>query len=984
MNEIWTRTFAAWKGPVRAALFLFLVALSSPVWGQSPSSEKDLIGRAREAYNNRHFQEAAEVYKNYLDKYPNGDHRDEAGFFHAHSLYLSGDNEKADKAFAREESENGSYRDQILYYRGQLASRKGEYTRALVFFDRLLAEHPDSRMRFKARNRSAEIHYRVGNRYLAENAVSMAMQHYSQAVNGPSDLQPLVLYKLGLCHQRTGKPDRAVEIWGDLSLKEDKDSTDAARIARYRLARLLEDREQLMQAEVNFQTYVETCPDHFLAPLAREGLARVWAKQGKKEKAIEFWKKQGKSRERIEAAELFAEALDHYLYEEYPDAVKKFRMASAKTESKELAICCELWLARTYMAQGDIAKARGAWQKFLGSYGDSREYNRIEYARFLLDHDPEEAGKVAAGLRSHNGGPLEEALYIIARSAFMTSDKGALSAADRYFIEYPQGMYRGEVSLLRGREYFEKGKTDEAVEDLKTALKYHGGAEGRLEAARLLSRIYLLEGRKSSAAEVLRSVHQDALSLLSEAEKLTAAEAETAYSRGEYSKGVEIYEEICSRKGGCPPETRYRLFWGHYRTGDTVSAREALDKVETGSAELKFRAGLWRGIMLQEAGKLEEAEEALNNLNTPGPVCRGLGLWMLSRLQVEAGSLEKAMSTLSSLESGSPAAGIYVKGEILRLALESGDFKTYLSSLPDPSEMDRRALSEESLLGSIRSEVERHDPYIEAIKEYLAALRVVSLHQESVEEGVFWLAKARLKKGERDKALEIMSDLLTQNPSTTYAQQMRFYHGEDAFLRNDYQGAISWLKSVRPEDLPDREKRFRLLYLKGQAHKKVNDLESMRPYFLEMARDYSDQTDRGREWLNVGIGLVLTREFTGGRTALDIVIANSSSKSLQAEALYWKGMAEQGSGDLDAALHTFLEIPDKYPRQDMWVTTALYEAGQIYTRKGDYDRALEMYNRVLSRTKGDKKTTDKVKAKIAEVKKLKRLESGGKLLPSLP
>lgn len=983
MNRLKRGSVAFLKTWLGGVFFVIAVIVSFPAVGQAPSDQQDLIGRAREAYNNRHFQEAAKIYKDYLDKYPNGEHRDEAGFFYAHSLFVSGENEKAEKAFKKEASRNRSYQDQILYYRGRLASRSRQYNRALVFFDRLVAEYPDSRMRFKARDRSAEIHYRVGNRYLSENALGMALQHYSQAVNGPAYLQPMVLYKLGLCNEKSGKYDRAIEIWGELSLQEGDDAVDAARVARYRLARLLEDRGRLMQAEVNFQKFVDSYPDHFLTPLSRQGLARVWAKQGKKEKAIAFWKERGRGRARIDAASFFAEAVHHYLYEQYGDAVKKFRIAGAKAEDRDLSLSCDLWLARTYEEQGDIAEAKASWEKFFDSNGDPPGYNRLEYARFLLDYDPAKARKEASRLAGGSGDVAEEALAIVVRAAFATNDRGALSAADKYFLKHPDGKHAAEMALLRGREFFFRGEVDKATGDLQRTLDYHPLPEGRLAAARLLSRIYLLQGRKSSAAEVLRSVHQDALSVLSEAERLRALEAETAYSRGEYGTGVATYEDICGRKAGCPGETRFRLFWGHYRMGNTVQARQVLDEVEKGGPGLKFKAGLWRGIMLKEAGRPEEALDVLEQVQAPDPMSRGLLTWELSRVEFKAGSMQQAMNTLSSLKSRAPAAGIYVKGEVLRLALESGDFETYLASLPDPVDIDRGALSEESLLGTIRSGARSADPDMAAIKEYLATLRVVSLHQDSVEEGTFWLAKARLKAGDREKALEIMSDLLTRNPSTPYAEQMKFYQGEDAFLRNDYQGAISWLKSVRPEDLATKEQQFQLLYFKGQSYKKTNDLESMRPYFLSLVRNYSDQTDHLHQWLNVGVGLVLTREFSSGQSALDIVLKLSSSNDLQAQALYWKGMARQGSGDLDAALEVFLSLPDRYPGQGKWVTTGLYEAANVYVQKGEYDRALELYKRVLDRTRGDKRISDKVKAKIAEVKKLKRLKSD-KVFPSLP
>jgi TolA-binding protein len=92
-----------------------------------------------------------------------------------------------------------------------------------------------------------------------------------------------------------------------------------------------------------------------------------------------------------------------------------------------------------------------------------------------------------------------------------------------------------------------------------------------------------------------------------------------------------------------------------------------------------------------------------------------------------------------------------------------------------------------------------------------------------------------------------------------------------------------------------------------------------------------------------------------------------------AEMMYWKGMAQTGNGDPQAARQTFLALAQKFPDQGMWVTTALYEAAGISADMGDYDQALKLYNQVLARTKGDDKTSARVKAKIAEVKKLKSL-----------
>jgi len=251
---------------------------------------------------------------------------------------------------------------------------------------------------------------------------------------------------------------------------------------------------------------------------------------------------------------------------------------------------------------------------------------------------------------------------------------------------------------------------------------------------------------------------------------------------------------------------------------------------------------------------------------------------------------------------------------------------------------------------------------------------VEATSRETADEGRLLVAKAGLYGPGRADAIAMMDRILARNPGTRFASEIRLYRGEDALFKKDYQGALSWLDGIKPEQVP-ADLRFKLLYLQGQSYKSVRDLDSMRPLFLALVKNYQEEKGKAREWLDVGIGLTLAREFSAARPALELAVSQSNERRLLAEATYWRGMAEAGAGDGEAALDTFLGVADQYSDQGMWMTTALYEAAGICTEKGDYDRALELYRRVLNLSRGDKRTTDKVKAKIAEVKKLKRLQS---------
>lgn len=220
----------------------------------------------------------------------------------------------------------------------------------------------------------------------------------------------------------------------------------------------------------------------------------------------------------------------------------------------------------------------------------------------------------------------------------------------------------------------------------------------------------------------------------------------------------------------------------------------------------------------------------------------------------------------------------------------------------------------------------------------------------------------------------MLDGIITRDPGSAFAGAIKLYKGEDAYFKKDYLGAANWLKDLKPADVP-ADLQFRLVYLQGQTYKQMRNLEAMRPYFLTLVADYKDQDKAAREWLDAGIGLTLTRDFSAAKTALNLAIRQSDEPKLLAEANYWKGMVEEGSGDLDAALATFLAVAKKFPEQGMWVTTAIYEAAEVCVQKGDYEQALKYYQQVLDRSKGDKTTTDRVKAKMAEVRKLKQYKS---------
>jgi tetratricopeptide (TPR) repeat protein len=941
------------------------------------SAPGDMIAQAREAYNNHDFKAAAAAYQKYLSQYPDGPDRDEAGFFYAQCLFLLHDLGGADKAFAAEERKNRKYADQVLFYRGEIAAMRREFSNALVFFDRLSSEHPDSMMAGKAKQRLSDLHYYMANDYMAQGAYSLALQNYLQTADASSDVKPLAEYKLGKCYKEMGNLDQAVAAWDDLSLSEAPKAKDAALLAQYRLARLLEDRGSFVEAELNYQALLAAAPDHMLTPLSEDGLARVWAKEGKAEEAAAYWKKQSSGSASIVLSKKYGDALDHFLHEEYKDAETDLAAVVAGAPDREMAWKARLLLARAYTGQGRRDKMAAAWQDVASDPDQANNAVRMEAGQALLDLAPATTAKLARQtLDSGDAAFAQEALGLLASALSRVNDAAAADAANQYLGKYPDGQYAGELFLLRGRKSLAAGDLKGAEADLQKAQAMHPDPEARIAAMRELARVYETEGRMDSAKKVLNQAQEAARSAPGLDEKLRREAAEVSYAQGDYASGVEVYAAICedTAAASCPPQDRFRLFWGLYRSGKSNEAEAELTRVEAAGGDWAFRAGLWRGMMLLENDKPADALAAWQELKPANELDAGILAWQVAAAQAKSGAADEARQTLLSIDKNAPDAGLYTRGQVLALALEAGDFNSYIASLPDPAIIDKQTLSEDALLNAMREKAKAGAA--PADLEAVNGLLQVEADKETVaEEGTLLVAKAGLYSATgRAEAMNMLDDIMTRDPGTPFAGEIKLYKGEDAFFKKDYPTAASWLKDVKPVDVPE-DLRFRLVYLQGQNYKQMRNLEAMRPCFLTLVSDYKDQDKSPREWLDAGIGLTLTRDFSAAKTAIALSISQSNDQKLLAEANYWKGMVEEGSGDLDAALATFLGVANKYPDQVMWTTTALYEAAEVCMQKGDYDQALKSYGQVLDRAKGNKNMSDQVKAKMAQARKLKQLQN---------
>jgi tetratricopeptide (TPR) repeat protein len=951
------------------AKWLLLVGLlalmpSPSLWAKSDatavvSAPEDMIAQAREAYNNHMFKEAAELYKKYLSQYPDGPDREEAGFFFGQCLYLIHDFKSAEAALSAEDGRNKKFADQVLYFRGENAAAMKDFSQSLIYYERLISEQPKSPLAAKAKGRLADLHYQVGNQNYDQAAYSLALQHYLQAKDS-SGSRGRVNYQIGMTYSKLNQPDNAAKAFSDLAASSD--NPEASRLARYRLARLFEDAGKNAEAENNFKQLIDSSPGHYLEPMARSGMARVLTKEGRSGEAAAYLK--GGARPDAGGTGNFDKAMVHYLFGEYNDAATELKALLASGSDPELQWKAKLWLARVYTKAGRTAEALRTWQEFFRDNDSPQDFMRLEYARAMMDIDPQGALKMLNLLRETNAS-TDDALATRSLVMFAARLNDAESAADSYLGQFPDGKFAGEIALRRGKFRLEKGNYAGAEADLTLATQKHPDPQGRYEAALSLITVYRIQGRPDSAASAVTAGLPAARQLLSPEGRLARENAEISYARGEYDKGIESYQRLCggADKLSCGPDDLFRLFWGYYRTGRFDLAVPYLDKLAVSGPDAAFEAGFWRAMIAMEKGDPNQAFTLAKDLKPRDPLDRGFQVWLVGKAQQKGGAPAEAAKTLSRIDEIAPEAAIYTRSALSDLG-PAADGKQSAAALDD------EAVSQKAVVGVMRNKA-KAGASLNELKGLNQLLQVEATNVDIASEGMLLVARAGLyQKASRGDSLAMLDTVINENPGSKFSAEVQLYRGEDAFLQKDFGIAAVYLRDIKPEDLPE-EMRFQLLYLQGMTFKNLNEWEAMRTPLMLVVRDYKSEVDSAEQWNDIGIGLILAREFSSARTALDLALSQTSDRKLQAEIYYWKGMVEQGSGNYDKALTSYLKLANDYNDQGMWSTTALYEAAGIYAEKCDLDKSLELYRKVLFASKGDKARVDKVNEKINDLQKMK-------------
>ena len=581
-------------------------------------------------------------------------------------------------------------------------------------------------------------------------------------------------------------------------------------------------------------------------------------------------------------------------------------------------------------------------------------------------------------------GREEEALEIFLD---LTDEGPAVSAtAFRRAYELSQRLGRSETAreVVRTAEQSLSGRTD-VLAELWTQVGTESYRAGQVRDAELylsraweleevvvpdtvplyLAEIYAEENRRDDALRVLREARDRGLG--DYGDRILLREGNLELERGEPQAAVETIDEFLAQYPGSDyrAEGEYLRAFALYRLARNEEAlAQARDTLASGRAGDYERELLWlRSLLHRRLGERDAAVQSLREYLAVAPQDVDARL-ELAKLLFEQGRYDEAvrqtdelLAEADSLERderpGSYVQLRYVEG-LSHVALkEYGAALSALGELPgEPAAYEALADDGGDLLvmhpyalyyqGWANYRLSRY----EAAEGYFSGLLSYDDGHEFAPRAAYLAGWSAFNRGAQDAAAGFLRTAVSLAESDEVRSEATLLLGRSLKAVGAYAEADAQFRNIFA-DAPRSELADDALfeYAEGLERRGRTD-EAVERYRVLFER-YPESPLAEEGMYRRAEVLFQDERFAAARQAFFEYRANYPDGSLIASALYWGGVSAYEIGEVSGALLLWETLVEEH-RESAFRADAMQRAAEVYSDRGDYRRALNLYSRLVS------------------------------------
>ena len=616
---------------------------------------------------------------------------------------------------------------------------------------------------------------------------------------------------------------------------------------------------------------------------------------------------------------LYVEARAALALDRREEAVWLFEQLQENYPSHPRAEEAQLSLGQYFMDEGQTARGREIMRRIAQDDPQSPNAPRAVY---LLGVAERRQGNLSAAANNFrrvlqqypDADVAPAAAYDLATTQVRREQyEAAAQSFEQLAQRYPNSPYAGNLGTALAEVYYELGRYDRVIEELRPRTDRLQGDE-RTRAQFFLAEAYNQRRNTENAIVYYRRVLD-------------------AGSNGDYYRPA-----------------LYGMGWNYLRSGDPRQAADYFAQVRTsGSEDLARKAAYYEGVARVEAGEPDRAQDRFQSVvegwpNTPLAV---RARYEMGVLQYQRESYRAAAASMREVIRQTRDAALL--GDAYYVL---GNAYTGAGNLEEALQAYDQAVERGSAPDSLRYEVQfrkawtqyENDQYREASTAFLQ-LAEQGAGQRS-RDALFWGADCLFQTGDYGGAQRRFRRYLDRYPDGRHAAGAQYALGWTYFRQRQYESAAQaferFLQEYRQpdEDIPYRQ----------DARMRLADSYYALKQYDDAVEQYRRVEGQGTDYALYQTGEALARAGRSGEAvrSLQRLVDRYPNSSWKPEALYRIGFIRFQGSEYAAARDAYRQLIQEYADQPV-AARAQYGIGDTYYNAGEMSQAVTAYLTVLDR-----------------------------------
>ncbi len=211
----------------------------------------------------------------------------------------------------------------------------------------------------------------------------------------------------------------------------------------------------------------------------------------------------------------------------------------------------------------------------------------------------------------------------------------------------------------------------------------------------------------------------------------------------------------------------------------------------------------------------------------------------------------------------------------------------------------------------------------------------------------FWRGIVRLEKEELDKAEEDFSTV-ANSIDINMSNQAHLKLGTINFSKENYQKALSHYYKVIEND-EDGELAFDAARNFAFVCKTMKEWQKAIVAYQIILERWGDEELEAKTVFDIAFCHFRDKKYSHAIEMFTRAIPLLKEKETQAEAQYWIGESLFGMESYEDAVSELLKVGYNYPQFTQWAASAELKAGEAYQNNNQFDKAVQIYERVISK-----------------------------------